>query len=173
MGALSRRGGHAQGGLSHAGVPTTSSAVRQAKAAYWTKRRGIQFVSRCNCANRRGFIFQDVHFGSRFDSMAFAGALDRVKEDAARVAEAEQAKPLISIVMPCLNEEQTVAVCVRKALAWLKQSEYAGEVIVVDNGSSDRSVELAEAAGARVVHEAQRGYGAALRRGFTEARGGW
>jgi hypothetical protein len=81
--------------------------------------------------------------------------------------------PFISIVMPCLNEEQTVATCVRKARGWLERSGYAGEVLVVDNGSTDRSVELASEAGARVVHEARRGYGAALRRGFVEARGQW
>jgi len=75
--------------------------------------------------------------------------------------------------MPCLNEEQTVETCVRKAMSWLQRSSTAGEVLIVDNGSSDRSVELAAAAGARVVHESRRGYGAALRRGFAEARGDW
>jgi glycosyltransferase involved in cell wall biosynthesis len=75
--------------------------------------------------------------------------------------------------MPCLNEEETVATCVRKGVDWLARSGYPGEVVVVDNGSTDGSVELAQAAGARVVHEAVRGYGAALRRGFTEARGNW
>ena len=83
------------------------------------------------------------------------------------------ARPFVSIVMPCLNEEQTVETCVRKALGWLQRSGTHGEVLIVDNGSSDRSVELATAAGARVVHETRRGYGAALRRGFIEARGEW
>lgn len=80
---------------------------------------------------------------------------------------------MISIVMPCLNEEQTVETCVRKALAWLDRSSYEGEVVVVDNGSTDRSAELAAAAGARVVFEPRPGYGAALRRGFTEGKGDW
>jgi glycosyltransferase involved in cell wall biosynthesis len=75
--------------------------------------------------------------------------------------------------MPCLNERQTVEICVRKALGWLQASGTPGEVIVVDNGSTDGSPELASAAGARVVREATRGYGAALRRGFAEARGEW
>ena len=83
------------------------------------------------------------------------------------------ARPTISIVMPCLNEEQTVESCVRKALAWLERSAYSGEVVVVDNGSTDRSAELAEAAGARVVEEPRPGYGAALRRGFLEGTGDW
>ena len=82
-------------------------------------------------------------------------------------------KPYISIVMPCLNERETVETCVRKAKSWLESSGHPGEVLVVDNGSTDGSPELAEAAGARVVFETTRGYGAALRRGFTEARGEW
>jgi glycosyltransferase involved in cell wall biosynthesis len=65
------------------------------------------------------------------------------------------------------------AICVSKALGWLARSGLEGEVVVVDNGSIDGSPELAEAAGARVVHEATRGYGAALRRGFAEAKGDW
>jgi hypothetical protein len=81
--------------------------------------------------------------------------------------------PYLSIIMPCLNEERTVVSCVRKAQGWLAESRFQGEVIVVDNGSIDRSAELAASAGARVVAEPRRGYGAALRRGFSEARGDW
>jgi glycosyltransferase involved in cell wall biosynthesis len=84
---------------------------------------------------------------------------------------AEAANPFISIVMPCLNEEATVGVCVAKARSWLAKSGLRGEVIVVDNGSTDRSVELATEAGARVIHERRRGYGQAYLRGFAEARG--
>ena len=82
-------------------------------------------------------------------------------------------KPFISIVMPCLNEQETVETCVRKARAWLEGSGHPGEVLVVDNGSTDGSPELAEGAGARVVFEPVRGYGSALRRGFREAQGDW
>ncbi len=82
-------------------------------------------------------------------------------------------KPFVSIVMPCLNEKETVETCVRKAVGWLERSGHPGEVLVVDNGSTDGSPELAEAAGARVVFESVRGYGSALRRGFREARGEW
>jgi glycosyltransferase involved in cell wall biosynthesis len=79
--------------------------------------------------------------------------------------------PRVSIVMPCLNEAETVAVCVSKALAWLLSAGVDGEVLVVDNGSTDRSSELASAAGARVIRERRRGYGNAYLRGFAEARG--
>jgi hypothetical protein len=83
----------------------------------------------------------------------------------------EAAQPSVSIVMPCLNEEETVGICVEKAVAWLARRGLPGEVLVVDNGSTDRSVEVAEAAGARVIHERRRGYGQAYLRGFSDARG--
>lgn len=73
--------------------------------------------------------------------------------------------------MPCLNEKDGVAECVQKALGWIERAGMRGEVIVVDNNSTDRSAEIAEAAGARVVAEREPGYGAAIRRGFREARG--
>ena len=82
-----------------------------------------------------------------------------------------QLLPSVSIVMPCLNEEETVGVCVTKARRWLSSSGMNGEVIVVDNGSTDRSSEVAATAGARVVHEPVPGYGQAYQRGFAEARG--
>jgi Glycosyl transferase family 2 len=79
--------------------------------------------------------------------------------------------PRVSIVMPCLNEVATVGICVGKARDWLERSGIAGEVIVVDNGSTDGSIQVATAAGARVVRERRRGYGNAYLRGFEEARG--
>ena len=78
----------------------------------------------------------------------------------------------ISVVLPCLNEEQTVATCVHKARQWFESARLRGEVIVVDNGSTDRSRERAREAGARLIDEPRRGYGAAHLRGFAEARGG-
>jgi glycosyltransferase involved in cell wall biosynthesis len=77
----------------------------------------------------------------------------------------------LSIVMPCLNEERTVGKCVAKAMQTMRDLRIAGEVVVVDNGSTDASVQLATEAGARVVYHPLKGYGNALRRGFAEARG--
>lgn len=82
------------------------------------------------------------------------------------------AAPLeVSVVMPCLNEADTVAACVGKARRALTEAGIVGEVIVADNGSTDASRELAEKAGARVVSVAEKGYGAALMGGIAAARG--
>lgn len=77
----------------------------------------------------------------------------------------------LSIVMPCLNEEVAVGVCVRKALQALKKNNILGEVIVSDNGSTDRSVRVAEEEGARVVFQKEKGYGSAIQLGISEAKG--
>lgn len=77
----------------------------------------------------------------------------------------------VSVVLPCLNEERTVGICVKKVLSSLAGSKINGEVIIADNGSTDRSVEIAEALGARVVHVKEKGYGSALRGGFEAASG--
>lgn len=77
----------------------------------------------------------------------------------------------VSAVIPCLNEELTLGLCIEKALRSFAELGVIGEVVVADNGSTDRSVEIALQLGARVVHERRKGYGAALIRGITEARG--
>ena len=76
----------------------------------------------------------------------------------------------LSIVMPCLNEEETVAICVEKALQFLAENDVKGEVIVADNGSSDNSVEIAKRAGARIIIVNKKGYGSALIAGIEAAR---
>ena len=77
----------------------------------------------------------------------------------------------ISIILPCLNEDKTIVSCIRKALSGISKTGLEGEVVVVDNGSTDRSAEFAREAGARVVHETLRGYGSAYLRGISESSG--
>jgi glycosyltransferase involved in cell wall biosynthesis len=77
----------------------------------------------------------------------------------------------VSILMPCLNEAETIGTCIKKAASFLARSKIHGEILIADNGSTDGSVQLAERLGARVVHVASRGYGAALRHGIEAARG--
>jgi glycosyltransferase involved in cell wall biosynthesis len=77
----------------------------------------------------------------------------------------------VSVVIPCLNEAETIDRCVTAARAALEEHDVAGEVLVVDNGSDDDSAKLATAAGARVVRERRRGYGSAYLAGFAAARG--
>jgi glycosyltransferase involved in cell wall biosynthesis len=77
----------------------------------------------------------------------------------------------LTVVMPCLNEAETVATCVRKAMGFLAESGISGEVVVADNGSTDGSQQLAEAAGARVVPVSEKGYGNALMGGIDAAQG--
>jgi hypothetical protein len=77
----------------------------------------------------------------------------------------------LTVVMPCLNEAETVATCVRKAVKFIADSGISGEVVVADNGSTDGSQQLAEDAGARVVDIQDTGYGNALMGGILAARG--
>ena len=77
----------------------------------------------------------------------------------------------VSIILPCFNEVDAVGICVGKALRAFEGQGLSCEVVVVDNASSDGSADAAARAGAHVVHEAHRGYGAACRRGFSAARG--
>ena len=77
----------------------------------------------------------------------------------------------LTILMPCLNEAETIEVCVTKAMGYLARSGAAGEVLIADNGSTDGSQALAEALGARVVPVPHKGFGAALIGGITAAMG--
>src|SRR5919201_4696038 len=81
------------------------------------------------------------------------------------------AGPSVSVVIPCLNEAETIGECVRRARAVLGKAGLNGEVLVVDNGSSDGSGDLARAAGALVVDEPRRGYGSAYLAGLAVAAG--
>jgi glycosyltransferase involved in cell wall biosynthesis len=77
----------------------------------------------------------------------------------------------VSVVIPCLNEARSIGICVEKALAAFRKAGVRGEVVVAGNGSTDGSIAIAEARGARVVPVALRGYGRAVRKGIEEARG--
>lgn len=84
---------------------------------------------------------------------------------------AAEAQPEVTILMPCLNEAETIAACIKKAADFLRRANVSGEILVADNGSVDGSVELSRNAGARVVSISEKGYGAALMGGIAEARG--
>jgi glycosyltransferase involved in cell wall biosynthesis len=90
---------------------------------------------------------------------------------APRPAAGAESGLIVSVVIPCLNEADNIEACVQSARNVLDQNRLAGEVVVVDNGSEDGSGELAEGAGARVVHESRRGYGSAYLAGFNAAQG--
>lgn len=77
----------------------------------------------------------------------------------------------LSIIMPCLNEAETLAICIRKAQMWLRDHDVNGEVLICDNGSADGSCEITVQMGARLVEVAERGYGAALMGGIAAAQG--
>jgi glycosyltransferase involved in cell wall biosynthesis len=80
-------------------------------------------------------------------------------------------EPLVSVVIPALNEAESIAACVRRSIETMEAGGIAGEVVVADNGSSDATPELARQAGARVIYEQRKGYGSAYLAGFAAARG--
>jgi hypothetical protein len=89
-----------------------------------------------------------------------------------RPVEGSSPAPLeLTILMPCLNEAETISICIAKAKSFLARARIAGEVLVADNGSTDGSVALAQCCGARVIAVPERGYGAALRASVAAARG--
>jgi glycosyltransferase involved in cell wall biosynthesis len=79
----------------------------------------------------------------------------------------------LTILMPCLNEAETLALCINKANTWIAHSGIQAEVVIADNGSTDGSQAIAESLGARVVSVEQRGYGSALFHGSMAAKGEW
>lgn len=79
----------------------------------------------------------------------------------------------LTILMPCLNEVETLALCINKANEWILSSNIQAEVLIADNGSTDGSQVVAESLGARVISVSQRGYGSALFHGSMEAKGEW
>src|SRR5919197_3734377 len=82
-------------------------------------------------------------------------------------------QPLVSVVMPCLNEEAAIGACIEKIRRTFDQAGIDGEIVVCDNGSTDASVAIAERMGARVVHQPLRGYGNAYLKGFANTSGSY
>src|SRR5215213_1985872 len=80
-------------------------------------------------------------------------------------------EPELSVVMPCLNEADTLATCIRKARRAMAEHGVDGEIVIADNGSTDGSQDIAASLAARVVHVAEKGYGNALRGGIDASRG--
>jgi len=95
---------------------------------------------------------------------ATIGQIERPLEDVGT-------RPIVSVVMPCLNESETIGACIEKIQDTFAAFNIQGEIVVCDNGSTDSSVTIAERLGARVVHQPIRGYGNAYLRGFACARG--
>ncbi len=104
--------------------------------------------------------------------LPLAQKADREPEEVTRLMPVSEESSLeLTIVMPCLNEAETLASCIKKAQRWLSRNHVSGEIIIADNGSSDGSQTVATVMGARVVHVAEKGYGNALRGGIIAARG--
>lgn len=103
---------------------------------------------------------------------AMPGAPDGTTMNAVTTIRAASTRPLeLTILMPCLNEAETLAICIGKAKAFLDKAQISGEVLIADNGSTDGSQQIAAARGARVVQVARKGYGAAILGGIAAARG--
>jgi glycosyltransferase involved in cell wall biosynthesis len=98
-----------------------------------------------------------------------ASTTDTLATPAPEAAHADELT--VSVVIPCLNEEENIEACVTQALGAIEAAGLSGEVVVADNNSTDRSAEIAAASGARVVHVPTPGYGAAYLGGFDAARG--
>lgn len=82
-----------------------------------------------------------------------------------------EANPIVSVVLPCLNEEKAIGICIEKIKKVFERVNIDGEIVVCDNGSTDNSVTIAESLGVRVVHQPLRGYGNAYLKGFDSAIG--
>src|SRR5215217_4283262 len=105
----------------------------------------------------------------RVRSRISMSTLEHLPSPSAAVRETDEVT--LTVVIPCLNEEENITEVVTRAIGVLEREGIHGEVVVADNRSEDRSAELAAAAGARVVHEPRRGYGSAYMAGFAAARG--
>ena len=117
---------------------------------------------------------RSIHFIDTVRSGAIEQMASKAKPTAVqtqREAPAPAADVLVSAIIPCLNEELTLGICIKKAQEAFARRGIRGEVVVGDNGSTDRSVEIAESLGARVAHQPIKGYGAAITGAAAAAKG--
>src|SRR3954451_2912685 len=113
------------------------------------------------CVQRRGYLHEPP----------LMSTIEHIPTPSSETPLEQAAAVRVSVVIPCLNEEENIEACVTSALKAMAEAGIPGEVVVADNDSEDRSAEIATAAGARVVHEPRRGYGSAYLAGFAAARG--
>jgi len=144
------------------GMPRSSWTVQVDGSKPWFRRavdRGVRIVERVERTAQRvsGVGASAVPLQPRLTGSHDLDTVDRPVE--------------LTILLPCLNEAETVAICVQKAASFLLLNNVDGEVLVADNGSTDGSIALAEAAGARVIQVPERGYGSALMAGIGAAQG--
>ena len=97
------------------------------------------------------------------------GTVHHLRFDVAEASDPSDVE--LTVVMPCLNEAETIDVCIQKALTAMESHRLSGEVVIADNGSTDGSQAIARRLGARVVHVERKGYGSALMGGIAAARG--
>src|SRR5882672_8755689 len=98
-------------------------------------------------------------------------AISSAEDRALPLSGEEPSRIELSVVMPCLNEAETLEICIVKAQKAFNEANIAGEVVVADNGSTDGSIDIANRLGARVVHVPAKGYGSALAGGIAASRG--
>src|ERR1700682_1650709 len=109
--------------------------------------------------------------GERGDGVNAEESVELKAKNVARAVSDAQGGVDVSVVIPCLNEANSIGICVEKAVGAFRAAGLRGEVLVADNGSTDGSIEIAEKLGARVIRVEARGYGSALRAGIASARG--
>lgn len=144
-----------------------TKAGKSVAARIQADRIALEFETRLRAGGRSREEVLDALRESIATTPGIRAILQRVADSHPEPAD----EILVSAIIPCLNEERTLGICIRKALDAFAKRGIKGEVLVGDNGSTDKSVEIAESLGARVVHQPIKGYGAAINAAATAARG--
>src|SRR3979411_553656 len=116
-------------------------------------------------------VRENASWKCRVTGVAGVNAKELKMRNELRVASDPQSAIEVSVVIPCLNEANSIGICVSKAIRAFQTAGFPGEVVVADNGSTDGSIEIAEKLGARVVCVEARGYGSAVRGGVAGGAG--